>query len=176
MSSKSTTLEQPVNAGTDVSATTTADDLSQVVSFTLADELYGLNIMCVQEIILQGKITEVPEVPDYIRGLINLRGKVIPIVDLRARFGLGAAEPTEHTRTIVVDTEATTFGIVVDTVNEVMRIEASQIEPPPSELVGLDQQYLRGLVKMEERIMILLNIEKILSHEDQASLVTAATA
>lgn len=141
--------------------------LTQVVSFQLASELYGLNIMCVQEIILMGEITQIPEVPSYIRGIINLRGKVIPIVDLRSRFSMASVEATEHTRIIVVNSSASTVGFVVDAVSEVLRIDGEQIEPPPQGLAGVDQAYIQGLVKMDKKIMILLNIDKIMSMDDQ---------
>ena len=108
-------------------ATDGSGQLSQVVSFRLANEEYGLDIMSVQEIILMGDITEIPEVPAYIRGLINLRGKIIPIVDLRLRFGLAAGDSDEHTRIIVVSASDTVFGIVVDAVNEVLRIDLSNL-------------------------------------------------
>ncbi len=150
--------------------------LSQVVSFRLATEEYGLDIMSVQEIILMGEITKIPEVPEYICGLINLRGKVIPIIDLRKRFGLDACDATEHTRIIVVNAAGTTFGIVVDAVSQVLRIESNQIEPPPQGLVGLDQAYIKGLVKMETKIMILLNMEAVLSVDEQAKLAAQASA
>lgn len=143
---------------------------SQVVSFQLANEIYGLDIMRVQEIILMGDITNIPEVPSYIRGLINLRGKVIPIVDLRKRFGLDACETTEYTRIIVVNAGETTLGVVVDAVSEVQRIKSGEIEPPPSGLVGMEQAYINGLVKMEKGIMILLNMENILSPQDQLAM------
>lgn len=148
--------------------------LSQVVSFRLANEEYGLDIMRVQEIILMGEITAIPEVPEYIRGLINLRGKVIPIIDLRRRFGLGVGETTEHTRIVVVNAAGTTFGVVVDAVNEVLRIEARQIEPPPMGIVGLEQAYIKGLVKMGDKIMILLNMESILTSDEQSALASTA--
>lgn len=152
------------------SANNTDDNLSQVVSFRLAKEEYGLNIMSVQEIILMGEITQIPEVPPYVRGLINLRGKVIPILDLRIRFGMETTQSNEHTRIIVVNSESYTIGIVVDAVNQVLRIESDQIEPPPKGLSGIDQAYLSGLVKMEEKIMILLNIDKIMSEEEHETI------
>lgn len=152
-------------------------DTAQVVSFRLADEEYGLDIMKVQEIILVGEITEIPEVPEYLRGLIDLRGKVIPIVDLRRRFGLEAGNCTEQARIVVVNTGESIFGIVVDAVNEVMRIAPSQIEPPPNGLLGVEQAYIKGLVKMEDKIMILLNIDRILSKSDTSRIAeSAATA
>ncbi|MEK6675307.1 MAG: chemotaxis protein CheW [Planctomycetota bacterium] len=147
--------------------------LAQIVSFRLANEEYGLDIMGVQEIILMGEITGIPEVPPYIRGLINLRGKVIPIVDLRKRFALQAGEPTEQTRIVVVNTAACTFGIIVDAVNEVLRIDTEQIEPPPTGLLGREQAYIKGLVKMKDKIMILLSTEKMLSQEEQVTLTEA---
>ena len=150
--------------------------VSQIVSFRLANEEYGLDIMGVQEIILMGEITEIPEVPEFIRGLINLRGKVIPIVDLRKRFLLEACETTEHTRIVVVNASGSTLGIVVDAVNEVLRIEPSQIEPPPTSLVGVEQAYIKGLVKMADKIMILLNLDNILTTEDEAQISNGTAA
>lgn len=163
------TVEEPTAAD----GISDAGHLSQIVSFRLADEEYGLDIMGVQEIILMGEITEIPEVPDYVRGLINLRGKVIPIVDLRKRFGLAAGESTEHTRIIVFNSGGNTFGIVVDAVNEVLRLEAEQIVPPPKGVIGIDSTYIKGLVKMDARIMILLDAEGIMSITDQAAISTA---
>lgn len=117
-----------------------------------------------------GQITEMPEVPDYIRGLINLRGSVIPIVDLRRRFELPATENDEHTRIIVVNVAEKTIGMVVDAVNEVLRINADQIEPPPSSIAGLDHSFITGLVKFDEKLLILLDIKNILTEEEQERL------
>ncbi len=142
----------------------------QIVSFRLAKEEYGVDIMRVQEIILMGKVTRMPEVPDFIRGLINLRGHVIPIVDLRMRFGLQAGANSEETRIVVVNVGNRTIGIVVDAVNEVLRIQADQIEPPPSSIGGIDQEYIRGLVKLESKLLILLDIENILNQDEQKIL------
>jgi purine-binding chemotaxis protein CheW len=149
--------------------------VSQIVSFRLANEEYGVDIMRAQEIIMPGQITRVPEVPDYICGLINLRGHVIPIVDLRKRFGLNAKPNDEHTRIIVVNVASKTIGIVVDAVTEVLRINAGQIEPPPSSVSGIDHDYIRGLVKLEDKLLILLNIERILSRRDQTKMDEAVT-
>jgi len=146
------------------------EGISQIVSFRLANEEYGVDIMRVQEIILLGQITKMPEVPDFICGLINLRGHVIPIVDLRKRFNLANDEENEHTRIIVVNVEGKTIGVVVDAVNEVLRINVDQVEPPPSSIAGIDHTYIRGLVKFEEKLLILLNIENILSVEDQSKI------
>ena len=168
------------SAGTDANQTATnaqANDeangdgaVSQIVSFRLANEEYGVDIMLAQEIIMPGQITRVPEVPEFICGLINLRGNVIPVVDLRKRFALEANDYDEHTRIIVVNVGSKTVGVVVDAVTEVLRVNAEQIEPPPSSVSGMDHEYIRGLVKLEDRLLILLNIEKILSREEQAEL------
>ena len=150
--------------------------LTQIVSFKLANEEYGVDIMKVQEIILPGQITQMPEVPDYMRGLINLRGHVIPILDLRIRFGLEVAENDENTRIIVVNVGTKTIGIVVDAVNQVLRINQNDVEAPPSSVAGIDHAYLVGLVKFKEKLLILLNIENVLSRDEQDRIATAATA
>lgn len=147
---------------------------SQIVTFKLGTEEYGVNIMKVQEIILLGDITRVPEVPEFIEGVINLRGNVIPIVDLRRRLRLPTAERGEETRIIVVNTVAKTIGVVVDAVNEVLRIANSEIEAPPATISGLGKEYLKGLVKLERRLLILLDIDRILDLQGTASQVEAS--
>lgn len=139
---------------------------SQIVTFKLAAEEYGVDITKVQEIILLGDITRVPEVPEFIEGVINLRGNVIPIVDLRKRFRLKQVDRNEETRIIVVNVNSKVIGIVVDAVNEVLRIGQSEIEPPPSTISGVGKEYLKGLVKLEKRLLILLDIESILTLEE----------
>ncbi len=156
-------------------AVSSAGPLSQIVSFRLANEEYGVDIMRAREIIMISQITRVPEVPDFICGLINLRGHVIPIVDLRKRFGLEAREHDENTRVIVATVGAKTIGVVVDAVTEVLRIHAEQIEPAPSSIAGLDHEYIRGLVKLDQRLLILLDIEKILTNEQQRELPDASS-
>ena len=138
----------------------------QLVSFRLAQEEYGIEITKVQEIILMGEITRVPQTPAYIKGLINLRSTVIPIVDLRLRFGLSQEEPRDETRIMVVNVAGKTIGIIVDAVSEVLRISKEQIAPPPSTVTGLGRDYLTGLVKLDKRLLILLDIDKILCSED----------
>ena len=140
-------------------------DLSQLVSFRLANEEYGVDIMHVQEIILIGQITEMANVPEYIRGLINLRGHVIPIVDLRLRFELPRTERTEDSRIIVLNVHKQTIGIIVDSVNEVLRIHPEQVESASLGVTGMGDQYVSGLVKFETKLLILLNVEQILAEE-----------
>ncbi len=147
----------------------------QLVRFGLAQEEYGIEITKVQEIILMGEITRVPQTPEYIKGLINLRSTVIPIVDLRLRFGLSQQEATDETRIMVVNVAGKTIGIIVDAVSEVLRVSQEQIAPPPPTVAGLGREYLTGLVKLESRLLILLDIDKILG-EEEAAVLEAATA
>lgn len=170
-----TTIDAPSRnaAATQNANTTLADSLSQIVSFRLANEEYGVDIMRAQEIIMVSKITRMPEVPDYICGLINLRGHVIPIVDLRKRFGLPAKDADEQTRIIVVNVDSKTVGIVVDAVTEVLRITADQIEPPPTGSAGIDHEYIRGIIKRNDKLIIMLRIEEILSASTLASITSA---
>jgi purine-binding chemotaxis protein CheW len=148
----------------------------QLVSFRLAREEYAVEITRVQEIILMGEITRVPQSPAFIQGLINLRSTVIPIVDLRLRFGLPRQEPTDETRIMVVNVSGRTIGVIVDAVSEVLRISREQIVPPPPTVAGLGYQYLTGLVKLDNRLLILLEIDKILGDEEAALLETARGA
>lgn len=144
----------------------------QLVSFQLAKEEYGIEITRVQEIILMGEITRVPQTPVYIKGLINLRNTVIPIVDLRLRFGLQEQEPSDETRIMVMNVGGKTVGIIVDAVSEVLRISKDQISNPPPTVAGLGREYLTGLVKLEKRLLILLDIDKILGKADSEQLET----
>jgi purine-binding chemotaxis protein CheW len=148
----------------------------QLVSFRLAQEEYGIEITKVQEIILMGEITRVPQTPDYIKGLINLRSTVIPIVDLRLRFGLAEEPATDETRIMVVNVAGKTIGIIVDAVSEVLRITKDQIAPPPPTVAGLGREYLTGLVKLEHRLLILLDIDKILGRDEAAAVQAIASA
>ena len=158
------------------SATNQAVLISQVVSFHLATEHYGINILNVQEIILVSKITRIPEVPSYVEGLINLRGKVLPVIDLRRRFGMSSLDYGENTRIIVTNTSQRTIGMVVDAVHEVLRLDGNQIEPLPEGLTNVDASYITGVVKLEDRILILLDTEVVISDETQTSLAQAVAA
>jgi len=140
----------------------------QLVSFRLAQEEYGIEITKVQEIILMGEITRIPQTPDYIKGLINLRSMVIPIVDLRLRFGLPQETATDETRIMVVNTSGKTVGLIVDAVSEVLRASHDQIAPPPPTVVGQGRDYLTGLIKLEKRLLILLDIDHILNGDEAA--------
>ncbi len=148
-------------------------EIRQIVGFRLADEEYGLDIMKVQEIILIGAITKVPQVPEYVKGLINLRGHVIPIVDLRRRFELPESGQLEDARIIVVNVRKKMIGILVDSVNQVTRVTDDQIEPPPTSVTGINNEFITGLVKFEDRLVIQLDIERLLTAGEDEALTTA---
>ncbi|MBN1824889.1 MAG: purine-binding chemotaxis protein CheW [Candidatus Eisenbacteria bacterium] len=151
------------------------------MTFKLAAEEYGLEILKVREIIGLMDITEVPRTADFIRGVINLRGKVIPVVDLRLKFGMPKAEATDQTVIIVVQYSSrgqdVTMGILVDEVMEVMDIPAEQIDPPPSfGSNATDTEFILGVGKAEKRVIFLLEIGKVLSTDEVTDLVANAGA
>ncbi len=146
------------------------DDMLQLVSFKLGDEEFGVDIMQVQEIIRMQNITSVPNAPDFVEGVINLRGRVIPIIDLRKRFGLEQKDHDKATRIIVVKVDEITVGLVVDEVSEVLRIPKETVEPPPPIVAGVESEYISGVGKLEDRLLILLDLSKTLSKEEKASL------
>ncbi len=139
---------------------------SQVVSFRLGDEEYGVDIMTVQEIILVGCITQVPEVPEHVLGVINLRGNVIPILNLRRRFGLPERAANEATRIVVMNLHGRTVGVVVDGVSEVLRLTPEEISPPPASLAGVGKDYVLGLARRKDRLLILLDMARLLIGSD----------
>ncbi len=144
-----------------------ATESMQLVSFHLADETYGVEITTIREIILMCEITKVPQTPHYIEGLINLRSSVIPVMDLRTFFGLPTGELTDASRIMVINVGERTMGVVVDGVDEVLRIQRDEIAPPPPTVACLGRDYLNGLVRLEEELLILLDIEKILGSESE---------
>jgi len=137
------------------------DEQIQLVSFNLGQEEFGIDILKVQEINRMVEITKVPQAPSYVEGVINLRGKVIPVIDLRRKFSLEASEYDKNTRIVVADVSGHVIGMVVDAVSEVLRIPRSTIEPPPEIVTSLDSEYISGVVKLDEKLLIFLDISKI---------------
>jgi purine-binding chemotaxis protein CheW len=150
--------------------TTTGGDERQLVVFQLGAELYGVEIAGVHEIIRFQAITRVPRAPAFVEGIINLRGKVIPVVDLRRRFGLPAATQTRASRIVVVEIGDQVVGIIVDAVIEVLRINASTVEPPSPVVAGLDSEYLHGIAKLPERLVMLLDLDRVLARDERRAL------
>ncbi|RPF42885.1 purine-binding chemotaxis protein CheW [Thermodesulfitimonas autotrophica] len=148
----------------------------QIVVFKLAEQTYGVDIGAVAEIIRMESITRVPRAPEFVEGVINLRGRIIPVIDLRKRFGLPEGEQTRQSRIIIVEIGGMTIGMIVDAVLEVLRIPAETIEPPPAVVDGVDVAYLRGIALWEERMIILLNLQKILYENEREALEEAEAA
>ena len=141
-------------------------ELLQLVTFSIGEEEFGVDILSVQEIIRMMDITKVPRAPEFVEGVINLRGKVIPIIDLRRRFGLTTRDHDKHTRIIVIEINNMIVGFVVDSVSEVLRIPASTVEPPPPVVSGLESEYISGVGKLTDRLLILLDLDKLLTSEE----------
>ena len=147
----------------------------QVVVLQLAGESYGVDIARVQEIKVMSPITSVPGAPPFIEGVINLRGKVTPIVNLHTRFGKPKAEYTKDTRIVVVDMQGTWVGLIVDSVSEVMRVHADSVEAPPELVCTVDIDFVRGIAKVgEEWLVILLDLDKMLAATRELALGVAA--
>lgn len=142
------------------------DELLQLVTFSIGEEEFGVNILKVQEINRTMEITKVPRAPDFVEGVINLRGKVIPIIDLRSRFGLASKPEDKDTRIIVIEINSVIVGFVVDAVSEVLRIPASTVEPPPPVVAGVESDYISAVGKLKDRLLIMLDLDKILTTED----------
>ena len=149
----------------------------QYVTFYLSDELFGFEVTRTREILNLVPITKVPQSPGYLLGVINLRGQVVPVVDMRLKLGLPAGEETEETCIIVVevqiDGEVVVVGALADAVREVQDIRADQVEPPPKLGAGLKTEFIAGMGKVNEQFMILLNIDRIFNSEELACVQNA---
>ncbi|CBL43763.1 CheW-like protein [gamma proteobacterium HdN1] len=147
----------------------------QYLTFSLAGEMFGVGIMSIKEIIEYGSITSVPLMPGFVRGVINLRGRVVPVIDLQARFGRPSSPVEKRTCIVIVEVagveDALDIGVVVDAVSEVMAIPASDIEKAPSFGAKLRQDFLRGMGKVDGKFVILLDISQVLSVEELSGLV-----
>ena len=143
----------------------TEDTEMQLVVFQLSDEEYGVTIGKVQEIVNLGKITRMPKAPDFVEGIINLRGGVVPIIDIKKRFDLATKEHDEKTRIMVVLIEGHAMGMIVDSVSEVLRLSKEDIEPPPQIIGDVSSDYINGVGKVGDRIVTLLDLDKVLSIE-----------
>lgn len=152
---------------TSIDKSGTKEELLQFVTFSLNNEEYAVDILNVQEINRITEITEVPNSPHYIEGVINLRGKVIPVLNLRKKFGFQESPLDNTSRIIIMEVNGITCGMIVDSVSEVLRIPSSIIEPPPPMSSANNSQFIKGLAKIENRLIILLNIEKIIEETFQ---------
>ena len=154
------------------------DREGKYLTFSMQNEEYGISILKIKEIIGMMPVTPVPQTPEFVKGVINLRGKVIPVVDLRLRFEMEAIDYTERTCIIVVEIESLAgivmIGIVVDAVSEVLNIKGEDIEDTPAFGKGLDTNFILGMAKMEGGVKTLLDIDRVLNHDNLAPLANAA--
>lgn len=141
-------------------------DLIQLVTFRIGEEEFGVDILAVQEIIRLMQITMVPRVPAFIEGVINLRGKVIPVISMRTRFNMPVLEHDSNTRIVVMELGQKIVGFLVDGVSEVLRIPAGTVEDPPPVVAGIGSEYIRGIGKLDDRLLILLDLDNLLSDID----------
>jgi purine-binding chemotaxis protein CheW len=149
-------------------------ELLQLVSFTIGNEEFGVDIHFVQEINRMLQITKVPNSAAFVDGVVNLRGRVIPVIDLRTKLGLEKKEHDNSTRIIVVEVTGKTVGFIVDAVKEVLRISKSITEAPPDLVSGVNSEYIMAVGKLEDRLITLIDLEKILSSNEKQTLSNAA--
>ena len=170
MTKSKKTIDQAVKA--------MADKEGKYLTFTLAEEEYGIGILKIKEIIGMMPITTVPRTPEFVKGVINLRGKVIPVMDLRLRFGMEEIDYTERTCIVVVEIEGASgtvmIGVVVDSVSEVLNIKGEDVEETPTFGTKMNTEYILGMAKMEGSVKILLDIDRVLSEDEIAALDEAA--
>jgi len=146
---------------------------NQIVIFELGSEHFGADIAKVESIIKIQPITQLPHAPSFVEGLTNLRGKVLPVIDLRKRFGLPAHETNKNSRVIVVSVDQMEVGMIVDEVSEVMTIPDGAVEATPAIATTIDSAFIKGIAKIEERLVILLDLTQVLSTKEQAELPTS---
>jgi len=172
-------MENDTTRSLDKTLSTITDREGKYLTFMLASEDYGIGILKIKEIIGMMPITSVPQTPSFVKGVVNLRGKVIPVVDLRLKFGMSAIDYTERTCIIVVEisgqTGAIKIGVVVDAVSEVLNIKGEDIENTPAFGTSVNIDYILGMAKMGGSVKILLDIDKVLNTQDIASLERGAS-
>jgi len=149
-------------------------DLMQLVTFKLGNEEYAVDILKVQEINRMKEITRVPNTPAYVEGVINLRGKVIPVINLRTKFGLENRENDAQSRIMIMDVQGITMGLVVDAVSEVLRVPSNIIEPTPPMASNISTEYLKGIAKLEDRLIILLDMDMLVGKQEETTVIAAA--
>ncbi|WP_157150003.1 chemotaxis protein CheW [Brachyspira sp. SAP_772] len=137
-----------------------------LVTFRLGNNEYAIDIMQAKEIIKMEKITLIPNAPDYVEGVINLRGNIIPIVDLKKRFNLEENEGDKNTGIIIVKIDDVDMGIIIDAISKVVSIATSNIQPPPPMLSGIGQKYIKGVAKLEDKLLVVLDLEKLIVGDD----------
>ncbi len=146
----------------------------QMVVFSIGKELYGVGIESVHEIVKVPDVTEVPDAPSFLEGVINLRGKIVPVVDLRKRMRLDGRERTKSSRVLITENDGRLVGLLVDSVSEVLKIQPEAVEAPPDMIASIGVEYITGVAKVEGRLIILLDLKKVLSIDDMKTIGRAA--
>jgi purine-binding chemotaxis protein CheW len=157
------------------SQTSTGEQQLQLVTFGLGGEEFAVDILAVQEINRMMNLTRVPQSPPEVEGVINLRGKIIPVIDLRKRFGLATAEHSEQSRIIVVEVHGRVLGFIVDRVSEVLRISSRIVEPAPKMVCSVDSDFIAGVGKLQDRLLILLDLGKLFDPSRVQAMSAGAT-
>lgn len=145
-----------------MNATVSKDNVLQLVTFTLENQDYGVDILKVQEINRMTEITKVPNSPAYVEGVINLRGKVIPVINLNRKLGFNEKDKSESSRIIIMDIKGVTKGVIVDSVSEVLRIPSDIVEPSPPIASDISKDFIKGIAKLQNRLIILIDIDKLI--------------
>lgn len=145
--------------------------MKQFVAFRLGNELYGIPITQVHEIIQRPEMTRLPQMPDFVEGIINLRGKIVPVIDLRRRFNMPDSEDKANARIVVTQMSSQLVGMVVDSVQGVSNLQEEAIEPLPESIQAIEREYLDGIGKMQDGIIILINLEKVLTETEKSALL-----
>jgi len=161
-----------INALVKMDDTSKLDEPIQLVSFMLAEEEYGVEVLKVREIIRMPTITKMPNTPLHVEGIINLRGKVIPIISMRTRFNMMAAEDNNRTRIIIMEVAGSLNGFIVDGVSEVIRIHSRDIQPPPMAVHsgGVGQEFITGVFNHAERLLIVMDVDRLFSDDESVNL------
>jgi purine-binding chemotaxis protein CheW len=155
--------------------TTYSSEDQQFLTFNLADEYYGVDILKVQEIKGYTTVTRIPNTPDYLKGVLNLRGTIVPIVDLRMKFGMGTTDPTPFTVIVVVNVRNRIMGFMVDAVSDVLDLNAKNIQPPPELGSAVDITFVAGIGNSNDRLVTLLDIDRVLT-EEEVTVVAEVTS
>jgi len=150
-------------------------EILQLVTFRLGNEEYAVDILKVQEINRMKEITRVPNTPAYVEGVINLRGKVIPVINLRSKFSLDERDNDNQSRIMIMDIQGITMGLVVDGVSEVLRIPGDIVEPTPPMASNISTEFIKGIAKLEDRLIILLDMDMLVGKAEETQLIESAT-
>lgn len=164
----------PVSGSSELARAAKVSEILQLVTFNLGSEEYAVDILKVQEINRMKEITRVPNSPDYVEGVINLRGKVIPVVSLRKKFSLEERENDVQSRIMIMDIQGITMGLIVDAVSEVLRVPASIVEQAPPMTSNISTEFIRGIAKLEDRLIILLDMERLIGKPEETALIESS--